>query len=74
MATLEARRDYDGKLTLLPDAPDCGGHEAEPTYYLVRAYRLRSSGETVKVRVGFHCSCGAVYVDGYYEGSSPQTH
>lgn len=69
--TIQARRDHNGHLTLLGPAPECslGGHEAEVTCYYTRTYRL--GGEPVKVRVGFACTCGAVTIDGAYDGMSP---
>jgi hypothetical protein len=71
--TIAIRVDRFGQYSLLEDVPTCVGcHlEVEVAEYFVRTYVRKSDGEPIKVRVGYHCSCGAVVVDGMYEGSSP---
>jgi len=75
MATLTARRTPDGKLTVLDLAAPCLGCGLEPEVvsYLVRRYRPAAGGDLVPVRVGYHCTCGAVVCDGSYQGHNPNT-
>lgn len=70
---ITVRIGHDGVLSAIPiDALCLGcGQEPEVVEYYTRTYKR--DGEPVKVRVGYHCTCGAVVIDGMSEGHDPST-
>lgn len=72
MATLKIRRDATGHFSLLDPTEACLGCGVEPEVesYFIRRYPRSSDKVLVSVRVGYHCSCGAVVVDGMFEGAT----
>ena len=69
-ATLQTWTDADGKRTAIDPAAPCLGCGVEPE---VRSYFTRTLTRTADkvaevVRVGYHCTCGTIVVDGMAEG------
>jgi hypothetical protein len=71
--TMTVRRDGDGILNATSPACIGCGCEPEVVAWYRRTMTRRDSGEQVPVRVGYHCTCGAVIIDGVYQGHNPNT-
>jgi len=68
--TLRLWTEFDGvKSTIDPTLP-CLGCGVEPERAATFIRTLREDGADVKVRVGYHCSCGTVVVDGLVQGAT----
>ena len=73
--TMTVRRDRSGVPSTIDEAAHCPGCGCEPEVarYFIRRMRRADTGEQVAVRVGYHCTCSVIVVDGLVQGGSAMT-